>query len=83
MLKKEKKRLENERHELAAELQRNQDLLKQQVDIDKHNNEQDMNDIRLLSMKIKKNAEIIHQYENLSQSRNAQINELKKELPIS
>ena len=28
MLKKEKKRLENERHELAAELQRNQDLLK-------------------------------------------------------
>jgi hypothetical protein len=30
-----------------------------------------MNDIRLLSMKIKKNAEIIHQYENLSQSRNA------------
>ena len=42
-----------------------------------------MNDIRLLNMKIKKNAEIIHQYENLSQSRNAQINELKKELPAS
>ena len=42
-----------------------------------------MNDIRLLNMKIKKNAEIIHQYENLSQSRNAQIIELKKELPAS
>jgi hypothetical protein len=29
IIKKEKARLERERHELAAELQRNQDLLKQ------------------------------------------------------
>ena len=42
-----------------------------------------MNDIRLLNMKIKKNAEIIHQYENLQMSRNSQIAELKKELPAS
>lgn len=38
-VKKEIERLRNERRILAGELQRTQDLLKQQVDIDRENNE--------------------------------------------
>lgn len=38
-VKKEIEKLRNERRILASELQRNQDLLKQQVDIDRENNE--------------------------------------------
>ena len=50
-------RLKKEKAELATELQRHQDLLKQQVDIDRENGELIQMDIRQLKAEIERDKQ--------------------------
>lgn len=57
-VKKEIEKLRNERRILASELQRTQDLLKQQVDIDRENNELVQLEIKQLQAQIQRDKQL-------------------------
>ena len=80
-LKQVYEKLQKEKRELASELQRTQDLLKQQVDIDKENNDLILIEIKQLKSQIARDKQMRDQYAALQQTRNDQIEEMKKQLP--
>lgn len=79
-LQEEYKKLQKEKRDLAAELQRTQDLLKQQVDIDKENEDLDKVKIKQIQVLVETDKIMSKQHEQLLHKKYEEINRLKEQL---
>ena len=82
-LKEQFNRLKKAKTELASELERVQNVLKQDVDIDKQNQMMTENEITATKARIERDKQEMAQYQKLYQARAVQIEELKRKLPAS